>query len=335
MSWPCTVVSHLQHAWDCGFKRGSVEIAVTSATFSNNEVLKRELLQFFPDCRFNDAGTKLDGARLLDFIGNADGLIVALENFTHEVISRLSRVKVISKFGVGLDNIDLEYCKQRGIYVGWTAGVNKLSVAEMTVGFMIMLRRNLFISSAMLKNGSWVKNGGMNLSGEKVGVIGVGNIGKELIRLLRPFSCDIFVNDIVDQDEYYRKNKLTEVSKEHLFRNSDIVTLHVPLTDETKYLINRKCLETMKPESILINTSRGPVVNTNDLKWALINKIIFGAALDVYEEEPPEDKEFLNLPNLVCTPHIGGNSVESVLAMGRAAIGHLREHLDTLKINER
>lgn len=305
-----------------------MKIAITSATFSKNEILRNELLRSFPNCRFNISAAKLDGQELLDFVYNADGVIVGLENFRKEIIRELSNTKIISKFGVGVDNIDIEYCEQKGIQVGWTPGVNKLSVAEMAVGFMITLSRNLFTSSVMLKKGLWIKDGGNNLSGKKVGIVGVGNIGKEVVRLLEPFCCEIFVNDIINQDEYYNKNKLSEVSKEYLFRNSDIITLHVPLNSETKYLINREALEMMKSKCILINTSRGTVVNTNDLKWALINRMIFSAALDVYENEPPEDRELLSLSNLICTPHIGGNSLESVLAMGRAAIEHLKIYFD-------
>lgn len=305
-----------------------MKIAITSATFSKNGILRNELLRHFPNCRFNISAAKLDGQELLDFIYDADGVIAGLENFRKEIIGELSKTKIISKFGVGVDNIDIEYCEQKGIQVGWRPGVNKLSVAEMAVGFMITLSRNLFTSSVMLKKGLWIKDGGNNLSGKKVGIVGVGNIGKEVVRLLEPFCCEIFVNDVINQDEYYNKNKLCEVSKEHLFRNSDIITLHVPLNSQTKYLINREALEMMKSKCILINTSRGTVVNTNDLKWALTNRIIFSAALDVYENEPPEDRELLCLSNLICTPHIGGNSLESVLAMGRAAIEHLKIYFD-------
>jgi phosphoglycerate dehydrogenase-like enzyme len=135
----------------------------------------------------------------------------------------------------------------------------------------------------------------------------------------------VLVNDILDQVEYYRENNVIESTKEEIYRQSDIVTLHVPLTDNTMCMANRKVFMQMKSSSYFINTSRGKVVEQDSLKWALMNSIIAGAAVDVYEEEPPEDNELLGLPNLICTPHIGGNSMESILAMGRSAINHLVE----------
>jgi D-3-phosphoglycerate dehydrogenase len=198
----------------------------------------------------------------------------------------------------------------------------------MAIAFMIMLCRNLYTSSVQHKSGTWSRNGGMNLRGKTVGIIGMGNIGKEVARLLKPFKCKVLVNDIVDQGEYYKKNKLREASKDEIYQEADFITIHTPLTDLTKYLINKGVLLKMKRSSYLINTARGAIVKQPDLKWALQNNIITGAALDVYDEEPPQDKEFLNLPNLICTPHIGGNSEESVLAMGRSAIKHLIEYFN-------
>jgi len=301
-------------------------IAVTSPSFSKNKLLRSEILQHFSETRFNDSGERLVGERLVNFVSDAEGVIVGLEKIDREMINRLQHLKIISKYGVGLDNINIEYCKQKNIHIGWTPGVNKTSVAEMTVAFMIALSRNIYLTSNQLKNSIWNKDGGFDLSGKTVGIIGIGNVGKEVVRYLKPFHCIVLVNDIVDQTDYYNENNLKEESKEELYRQSDIVTLHVPLTVETDGLINSSVLGMMKRSSYLINTSRGRVVEQDDLKWALKNGIIAGAAIDVYNEEPPEDADFLSLPNLICTPHIGGNSQEAVLSMGRSAIQHLRDY---------
>lgn len=305
-------------------------IAVTSPSFSKNSLLRKEVLTYFPYTKFNDGGERLEGERLIEFIGDADGLIVGLERLDREIIERLpNNLKIISKYGVGLDNIDLDSCKKRNIHIGWTPGVNRTSVAEIVVAFMISLSRNIFSTSNLLKKGIWNKEGGFNLSGKIVGIIGVGNIGKEVARLLKPFKVRCLVNDIIDQSVYYKENNLIEVTKDEIYAQADLLTIHVPLTDKTIHLINRDAIVKMKKTAFLINTSRGKVVIQQDLKWALINNIIAGAAIDVYEEEPPEDMEFLSLPNLICTPHIGGNSIESVLAMGRSAIQHLRDFFCT------
>ena len=262
---------------------------------------------------------------LIEYIKDADAIIVGLEPIDKEVLEQCPNLKIVSKYGVGLNNIDLEACKKRDITIGWTGGVNKLSVAEMTLGYMLMLCRNLFITSNELKNGIWNKSGGFQLSGKKVGIIGVGHIGKEVIRLLKPFNCEILVNDIINQEEYYKENNLKEVSKEEIFKTCDIVTIHTPFDSTTDNLINKKVFETMKNSSFIINSARGGIINEDDLKYALQNNLIAGAAIDAYVEEPPTDKELLSLANLICTPHIGGNSREAVEAMGLSAINHLKE----------
>lgn len=305
-----------------------MRIAVTSPSFSKNETLRSEILTYFPGTKLNDNGARLSGEQLFGFIQDAEGIIVGLEKVDKEMINRLSHLKIISKYGVGLDNIDIEYCRQKNIQIGWTPGVNKTSVAEMTVAFMTMLTRNIYLTSNQLKNKIWNKDGGFDLSGKTVGIIGVGNVGKEVVRFLKPFHCRVLVNDIVDQTDYYNENHLEEATKEEIYRRSDIVTLHVPLTVDTDGLVNSSVLRMMKRSSYLINTSRGRVIEQDSLKWALKNGIIAGAAVDVYNEEPPEDADFLGLPNLICTPHIGGNSQEAVLSMGRSAIQHLRDYFN-------
>lgn len=299
------------------------KIAVVSRTFSNTPELVEELKKHFSDIRWNTE-QKLTSAELAAFIGDAEGALVALEDIDSSVLEKCPNLKIISKFGVGLDNVDLEACKQHGVAVGWTGGTNRLSVAEMALGFMLALSRNLFKSSNTLKGGGWNKNGGVQLSGRTVGIIGIGFVGKELIRLLKPFNCKILVNDTIDQGDYYRTEGVIQASKEEIFARADMVSLHVPLTTDTKHMINKETLAAMHPSAFLINTARGPLVDLAALKEALRSNAIAGAAIDVYDEEPPQDKELLSLENLICTPHIGGNSKEAVLSMGMSAIEHLQ-----------
>lgn len=305
-----------------------MKVAVTSKSFSKNKILIDELNRHFTYIKLNHGTKKLNDEELIKFLEDCDGAIVALEEINKKVIDALPNLKVVSKFGVGLDNIDLDYCKQKDIKVGWIGGVNKTSVAEMTLGFILMLIRNLYKSSNKLSSGIWEKDGGQSLYNKTIGIIGVGHIGKELINLLKPFACKVLVNDIIEQTNYYEQNGLIKTTKEDIFRQSDIISIHTPLNNETKYLINNKTLAMMKKTSYIINTARGDIVNLDDLKYALKNSIIAGAALDVYDKEPPSNKGLLELENLICTPHIGGNSNEAVLAMGRSAIKYLKELLD-------
>ncbi len=301
------------------------EIAVSSRTFSGTPALVEELSKYFDAVRFNTTEA-LSGDALVSFIGSARGLVVGLERIDESVLRRCPNLKIIAKYGVGLDNIDTDACERRGVQIGWTGGVNRLSVAEMTLGFMLALSRNLYKTSARLKRGEWDKNGGFQLSGKTVGIIGVGHVGKEVIRLLKPFGCRILVNDIIDQAGYYRDEGVEETSKEKVFRQAELLSLHVPLTPETYFLINEESIALMRRDAYLINTARGPIVKLEALTQALKSGRIAGAALDVYDEEPPTDRELLSLDNLICTPHTGGNSKEAVIAMGMSAIAHLRRY---------
>ena len=302
-----------------------MNIVATSPSFSKSKLLQDEILQFFPNTKLNLEGKRFNKAELIQYIGNADGVIVGLENIDDEVLKNCPNLKIVSKYGVGLNNIDLDACKKKDVAIGWTGGVNKLSVAEMTLSYMLMLCRNLFVTSNQLKNGQWNKSGGVQLSNKTIGIIGVGHIGKEVVRLLKPFNCRILVNDIIEQEEYYKSHGLLETSKEEIFKNSDIITIHTPFDDSTENLINKKSFSIMKKSAFVINSARGGIVNEDDLKFALLNNNISGAAVDAYVEEPPTDKDLLLIENLICTPHIGGNAKEAVEAMGLSAIKHVKE----------
>lgn len=305
-----------------------MKIIVTSPSFSNNQVLQEEIYKYFPNAKLNIEGERFKQDELISFINDADGVIIGLEEINEEVLNKSPNIKIISKYGVGLNNIDLRACENRGIRVGWTGGVNRLSVAEMTLGYMLMLARNLYATSNELKNGIWNKSGGFQLSGKTIGIMGMGYIGKELVRLLKPFRCTILVNDIIDQKEYYERYQLVEVSKEELYARSDVLTIHTPLDESTYGMIDMKVFQQMKKSAFVLNSARGGIINENDLKYALQNHLISGAAVDAYAEEPPTDSELLKLPNLICTPHIGGNSKEAVEAMGLSAIEHIREYFN-------
>lgn len=305
-----------------------MKIAITSPSFSNNIILQNELHKYFIDTKLNSNGKRFNEEELIEYLNDADAIIVGLEKIDDKLLSNLPRLKVISKYGVGLNNIDLEACKKHNITIGWTGGVNRLSVAEMTLGYMLMLCRNLYITSNELKQGIWNKSGGFQLSGKIIGIIGVGYIGKEVIRLLQPFGCTILVNDIIDQNNYYSEHHLQESSKEEIYAQADIITLHTPLDKSTEGMINRSVFSAMKSSAFILNSARGGIINENDLKWALQNHVIAGAAIDAYIEEPPTDSDLLSLPNLICTPHIGGNAREAVEAMGLSAIYHLRKYFN-------
>ncbi len=300
-------------------------IKVTSPSFSQNPVLSGELTARFPDVVLNTEGRRLAGRDLADFLADADAAVVGLERIDPALLDACPRLRLVAKYGVGLDSVDIPACRDRGVAIGWTGGVNRRSVAELVLCFMLGFSRNVFHTSTLLRSGTWRKDGGVQLSGRTVGIVGLGFTGREVARLLEPFHCRILGNDILPMADYCRDNGIVPVGKDVLFAEADIVTLHVPFTPLTDKLMDAATLGRMKDSAMLINTCRGEVVDQAALKRALTEGTIAGAALDVFESEPPADLEFLALPNLVATAHIGGNALEAVLAMGRSAIGHLTE----------
>jgi len=301
-----------------------MKVSVSAIAFSKNTELVYELRKHFPGATVNESGIRLKDEKLYQYFKEAEGVIIGLEKVDTAFLNSLPNIKVIAKYGVGLDNIDLNACKEKGIQIGWTPGLNKISVAEITIGFMLALFRNLYITSNQLKYEKiWNKNGGEQLSGKTVGIIGLGNIGQKVVQLLKPFNCNILANDIVDVTEFANNNFVTLVDKETIYKECDLISIHTPLTNKTNGLINDGVFSTMKKSSLLINTARGEIINEDALLMALLNNKISGAALDVYSEEPPQNSQLLSQPNLICTPHIGGNAEEAIIAMGTSAINHL------------
>lgn len=298
-------------------------VAVTSRSFSRHPILRADLLARYANVTFNDTGKRLAGDDLVSFLRGHVKAIMSLEAVDESILSRLSELKVISKFGVGLDNFDLEVLDRHGILVGRTAGVNKRSVSELVIAFAIVLLRHVIASNVEVRSGIWRQHTGGCLSGCTVGIIGCGHVGKDLISLLKPFGCKILCYDETDFTEFYAEHNARAVGLEDLLREADVVTLHVPLTESTENILNAQRLALMKSSAILINTARGNLVDEAALKAMLVTGRLAGAAFDVFAIEPPEDAELLNLPNFLATPHIGGSTEEGILAMGRAAIAGL------------
>lgn len=297
---------------------------VASRSFSANPILREELLKSYANVSFNDSGESLKGESLIKFLSGHERAITALEILDEKVFSSLPELKIVSKFGVGLDMIDVDAMSQHGVLLGWTGGVNKRSVAEMVISASISLLHRIPEAISEVRSGTFRQIRGRQLSGRTVGVIGCGHIGKELAVLLKAFGCSVLAHDILGFPEFYRSNPhVSESGLEDLLRNSDIVTLHLPLDDSTLNILDAKRLGLMKRGSILINMARGKLIDEQALKKLLKEDRLAGAALDVFSIEPPVDTELLTLPTLMATPHIGGSTEEAVLAMGLAAISGL------------
>ncbi len=299
------------------------KVAVCSRSFSNNPILRAELLARYQQVTFNDAGLQLDGNSLVEFLSGHDKAITALERIDDYVLSRLPKLKVISKQGVGLDMIDLDAMRRHGVRLCWTGGVNRRSVAELTLAFIISVLRHVPAVSREVLSGTWRQQMGNQLTGKTVGIVGFGHIGQDLTLLLKPFECRVLAYDSRRYDDFYATHGVEPAQLEELLSRADVVSIHVPLNEHTANLLNAERLRLMKPTSVLINTARGGLVDEQALKRLLMEKRIAAAAFDVFAEEPPQDKELLQLPNFLATAHISGSTAEAILAMGLAAIDGL------------
>ncbi len=277
-------------------------------------------MQRYSAVTFNDAGRRLAGQELIDFLRGHDKAITGVERLNDHVFAQLPELRVISKYGVGLDMIDLEAMVRHGIKLGWTGGTNKRAVSELVISCTIAVLRKVPRANQDLRTGTWYQHQGRQISGKCVGIIGCGHIGKDLAVLLKAFGCRVLANDILDFAEFYARHGVEATDLESLLRQSDVVTLHVPLDGSTRNILSAERLALMKPDAVLINAARGGLVDEVCLKEMLKSGRLAGAALDVFAVEPPEDPELLNLPNVLATPHIGGNAEEAILTVGRAAI---------------
>ena len=298
----------------------TIRVAVCSRSFSKNQTLRAELLARYRHVTFNDAGAQLQGDSLVAFLKGHEKAITALEVIDESILSRLPELKVIGKYGVGLDMIDLAAMRMHGTRLGWTGGVNRRSVSELVISLAIAMLRHVPAANREVRAGVWRQHVGGNLTGRTVGIIGCGHIGKDLVPLLKAFECRILAHDILEFPEFYVRHGVESVGLDALLRRSDIVTLHVPLNDSTRGLLNAERLALLKPDAVLINAARGGLVDEQELKRMLLDKRLAAAAFDVFQEEPPQDQELLALHNFLATPHIGGSAHEAMLAMGRAAI---------------
>jgi D-3-phosphoglycerate dehydrogenase len=232
---------------------------------------------------------------------------------TKEVIQNSTKAKIIARVGVGLDNIDTEEAKKHNIEVINAGEASITAVSELVLGLMFSLCRSIPFANYETKKGNWVKKNlmGSELKGKYLGIIGLGKIGRNVARLARGLRMNIIGYDVVPIDKsFIQEVSMITTDFKTLMQSSDFITCHVPLTEQTKHIINKESISNMKSSAFIINTSRGEVIEEVSLVEALKTNRIAGAALDVFEMEPPSNKELLNLPNLICTPHIGAQTKE-------------------------
>jgi D-3-phosphoglycerate dehydrogenase len=265
------------------------------------------------------AGKNLKEDQLIPLIKGIDGILVGEDDVTRRVIEAADRLKVISKNGVGVNQIDIGAATEKGVVVTNTPGANSNAVADLTFGLMLSTARRIPFAHNATRQGKWDKFFGTELWRKTIGIVGTGYIGKGVARRARGFEMRILGYDVAEDAGFAAQVGLTYVPLETIFREADFVTLHLPLTKETEGIVSREHLQMMKRTSYLVNIARGGVVRSSDLYDALQKKELAGAAVDVFEKEPPIGNPLLTLDNVVTTSHIGAFTWESMENMGTTA----------------
>ncbi len=262
----------------------------------------------------------LEAHELAALITDVVGAILGLDEVTADVIAQATRLRVISRYGVGVDSIDLKAATEHGVVVTTTPGANSVAVAELTMGLLLALARHIPYHDRAVKEGGWKRAQGIELAGLTLGVVGLGQIGQLVARLATGFGMRVLYYDpFPPAQEVVDALGVSSRSLEALLAESDVISLHLPLTDATRNLIDQAALGLMKPSALLINTARGGIVDEQALYEALSAGRLAGAACDVFLKEPPGENPLLSLDNFIASPHAGSATRQTTLRMGMMA----------------
>ena len=283
---------------------------------------------------YYDIKTGLEPNELKSIIDDYDGILIrSATKLTADILENCSNLKVIGRAGVGVDNVDLDVATKNKILVMNTPLGNLEATAELTVGLMFSLYRHIHNANASTHEGKWEKAKfmGTELKGKTLGIVGFGNIGQRVAEICKVIGMEILTNSNSASDEVLNNFGAKKVSTEELLSLSDVLSLHTKLNDQTKNMLNKESIATMKSSSVIINCARGGLINESDLKDALNNDVIAGAAIDVYETEPAIENVMFGAKNLLLTPHLGASSKE---AQSNVAIDVANQVADFLKENK-
>jgi len=271
----------------------------------------------FEVIRVEEEARPLNESKLAQIVSqvNPDVLITGAEPIPREVLSASDRLKMVQKHGVGVDNIDLGAASDRGIVVANAPNTNSEAVAELTIGFMLSLLRKIVQAADSTRKGNWSRFIGRELGHQTVGVVGTGRIGREVIKRLAGFGCEVLAYDVYQDAAFAKESGFLYVPLDELLARADIITLHVPLLDATRGLIGRAELDRMKETALLINIARGELVDEVALAEHLKSDRIAGAGIDVFSTEPPQESPLLAIQNVMATPHIGAYTLEAMKCM--------------------
>lgn len=293
-------------------------ILVTATSFGINDPTLRSYLE---DCVgevvYNPTEKPLSSNHLANLLPGIDGLIAGLDVLDENALRSADCLKVISRYGVGVDNVDLDACRFRNIAVTNTPGANSASVAELAIGLMLCLLRKIPKAVSSTRAGEWPRISGLSIEGKTVGIVGFGAIGKALARLLVGFNCRILACDLMPDLELAGQLGVQILPLDQLLSESHIISLHLPLSPNTRQMVDRDFLAKIKPGSFLLNLARGEIIDEDALYESLHSGHLAGAALDAFSQEPPDpNNPIFSMENVLITPHAGAHTDSAINAMG-------------------
>lgn len=298
------------------------KVLVTPTSYgANDPTLRTKLEAEVGEVVYNTTGTPLSSNQLVGMIKGVHGFIAGLDDIDRKALLAADQLKVIARYGVGIDSVDLEAAREKKIVVTNTPGANSGSVAELTIGLMLSLLRNIPAAVKTTKSGEWSRMRGISLEGRIVGLIGFGAIGKQVANKLKGFGCRVVAFDPIADPGFAAGTGVDLLPLEEVTQIADLLSLHCPVTEDTRGLVDENLLKKMKPGSYLINTARGELVDEKALFNALKSGKLSGAALDVFSSQPPEpDNPLFELPQVLATPHMGSHTDGATNEMGWRAL---------------
>jgi len=298
-------------------------VTPTSMQPGKNSPALQKLADYCDDLVFNSTGKPLEGEALISLLKDCDGYLAGLDSITKEVLESCPDLKAISRYGAGYDRVDIDTAKSLGISVSNTPGANAQAVAELSFGMLLSLARSIPYLHEETRNGKWLRTTGTELFGKTIGIIGLGAIGKRVAKCCEGFNMKVLAYDPYIQEDYCQEHGILSVSLNTLLQESDFITLHLPLNESTYHMIDADSINMMKPSAILVNASRGGIVDEAAAYEALSSGKLGGLGLDAFEKEPPEASPLFTLPNVIATPHAGAHTKEATQAMADMAVDNL------------
>ncbi len=304
-------------------------VLVTPRSFGKNNPKPIEMLKE-KGCEviMNPYGRIMTEEEIICEIAEADAIIIGVDPLNSNVLKHAKKLRVIAKYGVGTDNIDMAYARQADILVTKTMGANADAVADFAMALLLAAARKVVSIDKGCRNLNWRKITTVDMWGKTLGLIGLGSIGKGVAQRASGFNMKVLAYDIYQDEAYAKANHIEYVSLERLLKESDFISLHLPLTEGTKKLISYKEFDLIKDKAVIVNTARGGVIDEEALLWALKEHKIWGAGIDVFEEEPPNNQELLTLDNIILGSHCAASTYEAIDNMGMMAAQNIIKCLE-------